>query len=131
MTHATETGIVHLASHRSVSEVLANLLSLLQAKGVTVFTVVDHSGEAAKAGLSMPETKVVIFGNPKAGTQLMLAAPDIALDLPLKILIAEGPERTTRIVYNSVTYLQNRYGLDPEVARNIAVIDQIAAAIAS
>jgi uncharacterized protein (DUF302 family) len=82
--------------------VLEHLLSILQTKGITVFAVVDHSGEAAKVGFEMRATKLVIFGNPKAGTPLMLAAPDSALDLPLKILIAEEPSAGTRVSYNSV-----------------------------
>lgn len=130
MTQEASTGIVQLASTRSVGDVLAHLLSILQAKAVKVFTVIDHSGEAAKAGLEMRETKLVIFGNPKAGTQLMIAAPDSALDLPLKILIAQDASGTTRVSYNAPSYLGQRYGLTPELTANVAVIAQIAAAIA-
>jgi len=129
MTSVADNGIVHLAASLSVDEVLEHLLSLLQTKGITVFAVVDHSGEAAKVGLEMSPTKLVIFGNPKAGTPLMLAAPDSALDLPLKILIAEYPNGRTRVSYNSVTFLQARYGLAPGVVKNIAAIEQIAAEI--
>ena len=127
MLPIADTGIVHLAASRSVDEVLEHLLSILQAKGITVFAVVDHSGEAAKVGIQMRATKLVIFGNPKAGTPLMLAAPDSALDLPLKILIAEEASGSTRVSYNSVAYLQARYGLTPEVMTNVAAIEQIAA----
>jgi len=122
-------GIVHLTSARSVSATLEHLLSILREKMITVFAVVDHSGEAAKAGLEMHETKLVIFGNPKAGTPLMLAAPDIALDLPLKILVAEDPNGTTRVSYNDPAYLQSRFGLAPELMKNILVIEQLAKAI--
>jgi uncharacterized protein (DUF302 family) len=125
---AAETGIIHIDSSRPVAEVVAALLSLLEAKGVSVFAVIDHSGEAAKAGLEMPETKVVIFGSPKAGTPLMLAVPDIALDLPLKILVAESPTGTT-IAYNSPAYLQGRFGLQPDLVAKIAVIEQLAMAV--
>jgi uncharacterized protein (DUF302 family) len=107
--------------------VLEHLLSILQTKGITVFAVVDHSGEAAKVGFKMRPTKLVIFGNPKAGTPLMLAAPDSALDLPLKILIAEEPSGSTRVSYNRVAFLQARYGLGPGVVKNVAAIEQIAA----
>jgi uncharacterized protein (DUF302 family) len=107
-----------------------HLISILQAKGITVFAVVDHSGEAAKVGFEMPPTKLVIFGNPKAGTPLMLAAPDSALDLPLKILIAEEPSGSTRVSYNSLAYLQARYGFTPEVLTNVAAVEKIAAAVA-
>ena len=127
MLPIADTGIVHLAASRSVDEVLERLLSILQAKGITVFAVVDHSGEAAKVGIQMRATKLVIFGNPKAGTPLMIAAPDSALDLPLKILIAEEASGSTRVSYNSVAYLQARYGLTPEVMTNVAAIEQIAA----
>ena len=129
MTQTADNGIVHLAASRSVDEVLERLLSILHTKGITVFAVVDHSGEAAKVGLEMRATKLVIFGNPKAGTPLMIAAPDSALDLPLKILIAEEPSGGTRVSYNRLTYLQARYGLTPEVMTNVAAIGQIAAAV--
>jgi len=130
MISAADNGIAHLAASRSVDEVLEHLLSILHTKGITVFAVVDHSGEAAKVGLEMRATKLVIFGNPKAGTPLMLAAPDSALDLPLKILIAEEASGSTRISYNSLAYLQARYGLTPEVLTNVAAVEKIAAAVA-
>ena len=129
MTQTVDNGIIHLAASGSVDEVLKHLLSILQTKEITVFAVVDHSGEAAKVGFEMRATKLVIFGNPKAGTSLMIAAPDSALDLPLKILIAEEPSGTTRVSYNSVAYLQTRYGLAPEVVANVAAVEKIAAAL--
>lgn len=130
MTQETNNGIVHLVSIRSVSDVLDHLLALLHTKAVKVFAVVDHSGEAAKAGFEMPETKLVIFGNPKAGTPLMIAAPDSALDLPLKILIAQHADSMTRVSYNDPSCLGQRYGLSADLLGHIAVIEQIAAAIA-
>jgi len=123
-------GVSHLTSKRSASDVLARLLSLLKTKEITVFTVVDHSGEAAKVGIEMHDTKLVIFGNPRAGTPVMLAEPDSALDLPLKILIAEISDGSTRISYNSPAYLQSRYGLEPDLMKPLAAIEQIVAAIA-
>src|SRR5215472_4339259 len=87
-----------------------------------LFAVVDHSGEAAAAGLKMPNTKLLIFGNPKAGTPLMLASPSAALDLPLKILISEDAEGKTWISYNAPAYLQARHKLPPELLPNISVI---------
>ena len=131
MTPTSRSGIVHLKSAHPADEVLAHLLALLQEKGITVFAVVDHSGEAAKVGLAMPNTKLVLFGNPKAGTPVMLAVPDSALDLPLKILIAEEPDGKTLVSYNSTAYLQDRYDLTPDLAARIAAIEQIAAAITS
>ena len=129
MISASDNGIVHLVSVGSVEATLERLLSMLQAKGITVFAVVDHSGEAAKVGLEMRPTRLVIFGSPKAGTPVMIAAPDSALDLPLKILIAEGPDGRTAVSYNSVAFLRERYGLTPELAAKLAAIEQIAAAI--
>jgi uncharacterized protein (DUF302 family)/uncharacterized membrane protein YidH (DUF202 family) len=101
--------------------------SILQAKNVKVFTIVDHSGEAEKAGLKMPNTKLLIFGNPKAGTPLMLASPSVALDLPLKILVAEDAGGKVWISYNSPGYLQQRHNLPAELLPNIAVIEGLAA----
>ena len=105
-------------------------MSLLGAKSVPVFAVVDHSGEALKVGLEMRATKLVIFGNPRAGTPLMIATPEVAIDLPLKLLIAETESGETRISYNSVAYLTSRYGLDPELAQNLALIEQLAGVVA-
>ena len=120
------SGIVRIESHHSVGETVAKLQGILQTKGVKLFTVVDHSGEAASAGLQMPNTKLLIFGNPKAGTPLMLAAPSVALDLPLKILVAEDASGKTWISYNAPGYLQARHGLQPELMPNIAVSETLA-----
>jgi uncharacterized protein (DUF302 family)/uncharacterized membrane protein YidH (DUF202 family) len=120
-------GILRVASNYSVEETVARLQSILQAKGVKLFTIVDHGGEAANAGLKMPPTKLLIFGNPKAGTPLMLASPGAALDLPLKILIAEDSAGKVWISYNSPAYLRARHNLPPELMPNIAVIDTLAA----
>ena len=129
MTTNSDNGIVRLVSRESVSEVLRRLLTILRDKGITLFAVVDHSGEAAKAGIEMHETKLVIFGKPEAGTPVMIAAPDSALDLPLKILIAELADGGTQVSYNKPSYLQARYDLPANLVANIAVIEQIAAAI--
>lgn len=130
MMSMANNGISHLTSSKSVSEVLARLLEILQSKAITVFAVVDHSGEAAKVGIKMPGTKLVIFGNPQAGTPVMLAAPDSALDLPLKLLLAEQSDGATRISYNSSAYLQARYSLDQDLAKRLAAVEQIAQALA-
>jgi len=121
------SGIVKLQSHHSVDETVAKLEGALQSKGVKLFTIVDHSGEAASAGFEMPNTKLLIFGNPKAGTPLMLAAPSVALDFPLKILVAEDASGKTWISYNAPGYLQARHGLPPELMPNIATIEPLAA----
>jgi len=127
MATSAENGIVRIAGNHSVDETVAKLQAILQAKGVKLFVVVDHSGEAASAGLKMPNTKLLIFGNPKAGTPLMLAAPSVALDFPLKILVAEDGAGKTWISYNSTAYLQSRHALPAELLPNIAVIEALAA----
>jgi uncharacterized protein (DUF302 family)/uncharacterized membrane protein YidH (DUF202 family) len=127
MSTTPENGIVRLPSSHSVPETVAQLQEILRNKGVKVFTIVDHSGEAEKAGLKMPDTKLLIFGNPKGGTPLMLAAPSVALDLPLKILVAEDTTGKTWISYNAPAYLQTRHNLPADLVPNIAVIDALAA----
>lgn len=124
---AASNGIASIPSNHSVDETVARLTGLLQAKGVTLFALVDHSGEAAKAGLSMPPTKLLIFGSPKAGTPLMLAAPSIAIDLPLKVLVAQDAAGRVTVSYNSPAYLQQRHGIPPDLLQNIAVVQVFAA----
>jgi uncharacterized protein (DUF302 family)/uncharacterized membrane protein YidH (DUF202 family) len=126
MAPAKDNGIVSKPSNHSVDETIEKLKGLLQAKGVTVFALVDHSGEAQKAGLKMPPTKLLIFGSPKAGTPLMLAAPSIAIDLPLKILVAEDGQGKVSVSYNSPAYLQQRHGFPQELLQNIAVVEVLA-----
>jgi uncharacterized protein (DUF302 family) len=130
MITTTENGIISIPSGHSVDQTVEKLKGILQAKGVTLFALVDHSGEAEKAGLKMLPTKLLIFGSPKAGTPLMLAAPSVAIDLPLKILIWEDPEGKVLVSYNSVTYLQERHNLPKELLQNISVVESLAAAIA-
>jgi uncharacterized protein (DUF302 family) len=123
-----EEGIVKLPSRHSVGETVDKLQAILKSKGVAVFALVDHSGEAEKVGMKMPPTKLLIFGNPKAGTPLMVAAPSAALDLPLKILVAEDSDGKVWISYNSVDYLKERHGLPENLLPNIAVVQALAAA---
>jgi uncharacterized protein (DUF302 family) len=123
-----EEGIVKIPSRHSVDETVDKLNTILKSKGVTLFALVDHSGEAEKVGLKMPPTKLLIFGNPKGGTPLMLAAPSAAIDLPLKILIAEDSEGKVWISYNSVDYLKARHGLPENLLPNITVVQVLAAA---
>jgi uncharacterized protein (DUF302 family) len=113
-----------------VDATVAKLTGILDGKGVKIFALIDHSGEAEKAGLAMPNTKLLIFGSPKGGTPLMLAAPSTAIDLPLKILIAEDSAGKVWVTYSSVEYLQHRHGLPAELIANIAVIHALAAAAA-
>jgi len=130
MAATANTGIINRPSKHSVNETLDKLRRTLQAKGVTVFALVDHSGEAEKVGLKMRPTKLVIFGNPKAGTPLMVAAPSIAIDLPLKILIWEDGEGKVWVSFNSPAYLQERHKLPQELLPAIAVVEALAAATA-
>ena len=112
---------------QSVDQAVAKLKSILEAKGVKLFALIDHSGEAEKAGMRMPPTKLLIFGNPQAGTPLMLAAPSIAIDLPLKLLVREDAQGKVWISYNAASYLQARHGLAAELLQNIAVVEALAA----
>jgi uncharacterized protein (DUF302 family) len=127
MTSNSENGIVTIPSHQSVDQTVQKLEGILDAKGVKLFAIVDHSGEAEKAGMQMPPTKLLIFGSPKAGTPLMVASPSTAIDLPLKVLVWEDADRKVWISYNSPAYLQARHGLPPELVRNIAVVETLAA----
>jgi uncharacterized protein (DUF302 family) len=127
MAPATNKGIIDKPSNHSVDQTVDTLKNILQAKGVALFALVDHSGEAEKVGMKMRPTKLLIFGNPKAGTPLMLAAPSIAIDLPLKILIWEDAQGKVWVSYNSPAYLQERHGLPPALLQNIAVVETLAA----
>jgi len=127
MAAVTDNGIIAIASNHSVDQTVEKLKAILQAKGVALFALVDHSGEAEKVGLKMPPTKLVIFGSPKAGTPLMLAAPTIAIDLPLKILISEDAKGKVWVSYNSPAYLQERHHLPENLLQNIAVVETLAA----
>jgi len=127
MPAVSENGMIQIASQHSVRETVAKLESMLQARNAKLFAIVDHSGEAEKAGLEMPDTKLLIFGNPKGGTPLMLAAPSVALDLPLKILVAEDTAGKVWISYNAPSYLQQRHNLPADLVPNIAVLELLAA----
>ncbi len=122
-----KNGIVDVPSNHSVDETVARLKNILQSKGITLFALIDHSGEAKKVGMQMPPTKLLIFGNPKGGTPLMLAAPSIAIDLPLKILVWEDGQGKVWLSYNSSEYLQERHGLPQDLLQNIAVVGSLAA----
>ena len=131
MTSCKDNGIINKPSNHSVDHTVEKLKGILQAKGVTLFALVDHSGEAQKLGLEMPPTKLLIFGSPKAGTPLMLATPSTAIDLPLKILIWEDAQGKVWVSYNSPEYLRERHGFPPELLQNIAVVETLAASAAS
>lgn len=123
-------GISTLQSRHSVDGTLDRLTRILESKGITVFTVVDHSGEAAKVGLQMPPTRLVIFGNPRAGTPVMLAAPSVALDLPLKILVWQDGQGDVWLSYNDPAYLAARHHVPHELVPNLGAAGDLAAAAA-
>jgi uncharacterized protein (DUF302 family) len=121
-----DPGIITLRSVHSVDQTVEKIEALLRAKGVKLFALVDHSGEAKSAGLEMRPTKLLIFGNPKGGTPLMIASPSVAIDLPLKILVAEDAAGQVWISYNSPEYLRARHGFPQELVQNIAVVAGLA-----
>jgi len=123
-------GIVDIPSNHSVDQTVEKLRAILEAKGVSLFALVDHSGEAEKVGMKMRPTKLLIFGSPSAGTPLMLAAPSLALDLPLKVLIREDDNGRVWVSYNSPDYLKERHGLPQELLHNIAIVETLAATAA-
>jgi uncharacterized protein (DUF302 family) len=126
MTSDHDHGITSIPSEASVDQTVGSLTKTLAAKNITLFALVDHSGEAAKVGMTMPPTKLLIFGSPRAGTPIMLAAPSAALDLPLKILVHEDNDGKVWISYNATSYLQQRHAIPNELLPNIAVIEPLA-----
>lgn len=128
MSSTEATRLTTKLSPRSVLETAARLQALVEGKGMKVFAVIDHDGEAKKAGLELRETKVVIFGCPQAGTPVMAAAPLAALDLPLKVLIWSD-EGQTKVTYTAPAALANRYGLSEELAARLAGIDGLTDAL--
>ncbi len=121
-------GLVDRRSSQTVDETVRRLIDLLSAKSVTLFALIDHSGEAARVGLTLRPTKLLIFGNPRAGTALMQAAPRSAIDLPLKVLVWEDGDGTTWVTTNSPEFLGARHGLGPEAAAVLGAADSLAAA---
>jgi uncharacterized protein (DUF302 family) len=112
-------GLVRLVSHYSVDDTVKRLQTAFGEKGLQVFALIDHSGEAEKVGLKMRPTKVVIFGSPKGGTPLMVAAPSLAIDLPLKALVAEDAEGKVSVMYNDPEYLKERHGVPEGLIKNL------------
>jgi uncharacterized protein (DUF302 family) len=115
-----EKGIVTIASAHSFDVTVERLQSLLKARGVTVFALIDFSGDAARAGLALRPEKMLIFGNPKAGTPLMVESPPVGLDLPLKALVWEDANAKTWITYNDPEYIVHRHGVAPAFVANLA-----------
>jgi uncharacterized protein (DUF302 family) len=125
MTSNSNSGIVVRKSAHSVDETVQRFEQVLRARNIKLFTIIHHSGEAEQAGLRMPNTKLVIFGNPKAGTPIMLASPSAGIDLPLKILVSEDSAGGTWLTYNSTSYLQARHGFPQSLAEKIAGVSEL------
>jgi uncharacterized protein (DUF302 family) len=119
--------MIHLSSPRPVLETLARLETIVQEKGLRILARIDHSGDAARAGLSMPPTQLLIFGNAKSGTPLMVASPTAAIDLPLKVLVWQDGEEGVWLSYNSPEYLKQRHQLPDNLMPNIAGLGSICA----
>ena len=120
-----DRGLIHVPSPYSVPETLKRMEDIARAKGLTIFARVDHSGEAAKAGLKMRPTQLLIFGSPKAGTPLMIAVPSLAIDLPLKALAWEDAQGKVWLSYNHPEYLRERHGVPEELMKNIAGVEAL------
>jgi uncharacterized protein (DUF302 family) len=120
-------GVLQVASKYSVDATVQRLESVLAERGIRVFALIDHSGEAEKVGMKMRPTKLVIFGDPKGGTPVMVAAPSVAIDLPLKALVAEDAAGKVWVSYNSPEYLQQRHSVPEELIKNIAVVGALVA----
>ncbi len=125
MTPATSKDIICKQSEHSVDESVAKIQRILESKGVALFALIDHSGEAEKVGLEMPPTKLLIFGNPKAGTPLMLASPGIAIDLPLKILVSQDSDGNVWLSYNDPAWLMDRHNLPAEYLPVLASVEAV------
>jgi len=126
--HASGNGMISRSSKYPVAETVTRIEDVLKAKGVTVFARIDHSAEAEKAGLKMRPTQLLVFGNPKAGTPVMKAAPSAAIDLPLKALVWEDEQGKVWVAYNSPDYLKQRHGIPDDLVKNLGaagpLIDQ-------
>jgi uncharacterized protein (DUF302 family) len=120
----TPEGIVTKRSAHGVDETIERLRTAITEKSVKIFAVIDHGGEAIRVGLAMPDTKVVIFGDPRAGTPIMQASPPAALDLPLRVLVASDGEDTV-VRYTDPLWFASRYGFNRQLAANLAAIDAL------
>jgi uncharacterized protein (DUF302 family) len=125
---ANGTGVVTKLSSRSVADTVSRLTDMIAAKGMTVFTVIDQAAAAQEAGLKLRDTVLVVFGNPAAGTLVMQASPEAALDLPLKVLVWDDGGQT-KVMYVSPAALAERYNLGPELQVKLAGIDPLTDAL--
>jgi uncharacterized protein (DUF302 family) len=116
-------------SQHSFEDTFQRLESSVASKGLTIFARIDFSGDAQKAGLKMNPTRLLIFGNPKAGTPLMIAAPTVAIDFPLKVLVSTDRNGKVSVSYNSPEYLKDRHGIPDDLVKNISGVAAIAQSI--
>jgi uncharacterized protein (DUF302 family) len=126
-----DPGMEHVASTRDFAATVEKLESILKAKGLMIFAKIDFSGDAKRAGLDMAPTQMLIFGSPKAGTPIMVAAPSAALDLPLKVLIAQDANGKVWLSYNSPEYLAERHTIPAALVQNIAGVRGLVQATAA
>jgi uncharacterized protein (DUF302 family) len=124
------TGIERVASTRGFDETVSHFEQVLAAKGIVLFAKIDFTGDAKRAGLTMPRTMLLVFGNPKGGTPVMVAAPSSALDLPLKVLVSEEADAKVWLSFNAPEYLATRHGIPKEVMANISGIRGLVSAAA-
>jgi uncharacterized protein (DUF302 family) len=127
MPDLQDNGMIHLSSPHTVSETLARLETIVRTKGISILALIDHSGDAERADLKMLPTKLLIFGNAKAGTPLMSASPTVAIDLPLKALVWEDSGGKVWLSYNTPDYLRQRHAIPDNLLQNIAGIGPICA----
>ena len=126
-----DPGLVIVSSVHTVEQTVQKLIVILRDKGVKLFALIDHSGEAELAGLQMRPTKLLIFGTPKLGTPLMVAAPTAAIDLPSKVLVWEDADGRVLMAYNDPAYLEARHGIPARLLENISVLEKLVAAAAA
>jgi uncharacterized protein (DUF302 family) len=124
-------GIDTVASPRNFADTIAHFESLLATRGLTLFAKIDFTADAKKSGLDMPPTQLLIFGNPKGGTPVMLAAPSAALDLPLKVLVSQDAAGRVWLSYNTPEYLAERHAIPADLVKNIAGIRPLVQAAAA
>lgn len=130
MVHDPGNGLASVRSAHSMDYTVDRLRSLLQSKGATLFAVVDHSGEAAKVGMQMLPTRLLIFGNPSAGTPVMILRPTIAIDLPLKILVRQDEDGAVWLNWNDAAWLGQRHSVPEELRKPLGAAELLARQVA-
>jgi uncharacterized protein (DUF302 family) len=122
-------GIVSLKSPYAFAETVQRLLAAFTDKGIKVFATIDQQAEALAVGLSMPPTTLIVFGNPKAGTPLMLANPQAALDLPLKVVVCEPEVGDVVVLSTAASEIVRRHSLPPELGSNLLPAELLVASV--